>query len=237
MSDMKTFSGALHGLCVTSRILKKGTTVRTASAGLSSFANQLSLCRTVTRVTTVVRTVTVSTSSMTMEEFQDYIWNRIDSFPFHPTRLLDEEAIHISDRCWKRMKEDAGYEKKMMNLIRDGRNTPDPFFGLGSSGAYSVLEFDGGEGCRSHMWSRNFGGNPVSARARFRRESEGSFWKSRQQRHEQYAIDEARYQQRRDEERLQQQRDGETANATGDLAAAPLTTADASAASPLAAAV
>ena len=78
-------------------------------------------------------------SEMTMEEYQAYIWDKIEFFPFHPSRPNDEEIIRISDKCWERMKNDSAYEEKMMNMIRDGRQVADPFYGMGSPGAYWVL--------------------------------------------------------------------------------------------------
>jgi len=106
-------------------------------------------------------------SEMTMEEYQAYIWDKIESFPFHPSRPNDEEIIKISDKCWERMKNDSSYEEKMMSMIRDGRQVADPFYSMGSPGVYWVLEFDGGEGCYSHGWSKTFGGSATGARKRF----------------------------------------------------------------------
>lgn len=122
---------------------------------------------------------TKSTADMTMDEYQSYIWDKIDSFPFSPTRPYDEQTIKITDRCWERMKSDQEYEEKMMNIIKDGRMYPNPFYGMGDRGAYEVLEFDGGEGCYSHTWSKNFGGSPSSAKSRFDNESDGGFWSTR----------------------------------------------------------
>lgn len=122
---------------------------------------------------------TKSTADMTMDEYQSYIWDKIDSFPFSPTRPYDEQTIKIADRCWERMKNDPEYEEKMMNIIKDGRMYPNPFYGMGDGGAYEVLEFDGGEGCYSHTWSKNFGGIPLSAKSQFDNESDGGFWSTR----------------------------------------------------------
>ena len=135
-----------------------------------------------------------------MTEYQEYIWGKIDSFPFSPTRPYDEQTIKISEKCWNRMKDDPEYEEKMMNIIKDGRQYPDPFFGMGSCGAYSVLEFDGGEGCYSHMWSKNFGGSKSGASNQFDKESEGAFWSNRRKRmKELYKESEERYLQRKKE--------------------------------------
>lgn len=50
--------------------------------------------------------------TMTMDEYQSYIWDKIDSFPFHPTRPFDEWTIKISDKCWDLMKSATEYEEK-----------------------------------------------------------------------------------------------------------------------------
>ncbi len=125
---------------------------------------------------------TKSTADMTMEEYQSYIWKKIDSFPFNPTRMNDEETIKISSKCWERMKNNPEYEDKMMNIIKEGRAYPDPFVGMGSKGTYWIFEFDGGEGCMSHGFSKNYGGSEDGARKIFNRESEGSFWSRRAKR-------------------------------------------------------
>lgn len=139
---------------------------------------------------------TKSPAEMTMEEYQSYIWHKIDSFPFSPTRPFDEETIKIADKCWNRMKADSEYEQKMLDIIREGCQYADPFFGMGTSGTYWVLEFDGGEGCYSHGFSKNFGGSPLGARKQFNKESEGGFWTTRAKKRKlQAELDEKYYEQ------------------------------------------
>lgn len=118
---------------------------------------------------------------MTIEEYKAYIWDRIDSFPFSPTRPYDDETIKISEKCFERMKEDFEYEEKMMNIIKEGRMYPNPYYGSGldSGGVYWILEFDGGEGCKSQGFSKNFGGSKETASDRFDKESDGGFWSSK----------------------------------------------------------
>ncbi|MBP5199527.1 MAG: hypothetical protein J6Z82_02610 [Schwartzia sp.] len=177
-------SSAAHGLNVMKTLMPTLTSkAQNASSGMS-FAETLISVR--TRVQTVSVTTTNTSTEMTMTEYQEYIWGKIDSFPFSPTRPYDEEAIKISEKCWNRMKDDPEYEEKMMNIIKDGRQYPDPFFGMGSSGTYCIMEFDGGEGCHSHTFSKNFGGSRSSASSLFDRESEGSFWSNRHERHKEH---------------------------------------------------
>ena len=200
MNDTKMFSSAAHGLNVTKSLLSAKTVPSRKTACGSSFAQ--TLVSVTTRKTTI--TVTKTTTEMTMAEYQEYIWEKIDSFPFSPTRPYDEQTIKISEKCWNRMKDDPEYENKMMNIIKDGRQYPDPFFGMGSCGAYEVLDFDGGEGCLSHTFSKNFGGSKLGASNQFDKESEGAFWSNRRKRmKELYKESEERYLRRKKEMQME----------------------------------
>ena len=199
MDNSRMFSAA-HGLNVTKTLLSAKTAPSRKTACGSSFAQ--TLVSVTTRKTTI--TVTKTTTEMTMAEYQEYIWEKIDSFPFSPTRPYDEQTIKISEKCWNRMKDDSEYEEKMMNIIKDGRQYPDPFFGMGSCGAYEVLDFDGGEGCLSHTFSKNFGGSKLSASNQFDKESEGAFWSNRRkQMKELYKESEERYLRRKKEMQME----------------------------------
>lgn len=199
MNDTRMFSAA-HGLNVTKALLPTLTAKAKRAACGSSFAQ--TLVSVTTRETTI--TVTKTTTEMTMAEYQEYIWEKIDSFPFSPTRPYDEQTIKFSEECWDRMKNDSEYEEKMMNIIKDGRQYPDPFFGMGSCGAYEVLDFDGGEGCLSHTFSKNFGGSKLGASNQFDKESEGAFWSNRRKRmKELYKESEERYLRRKKEMQME----------------------------------
>ena len=173
MNEAKMLCAAAHGLNVAKALLPAQSAKARRTSNHASFMETLVTVR--TRTETVSVSVTKTTAEMTMEEYQDYIWNKIDSFPFSSTRPFDEQTIKISEKCWDRMKDDPEYEEKMMNIIKDGRQYPDPFFGMGSSGAYWVLEFDGGEGCWSHGFSKDFGGSKAGARKLFETESKDDY--------------------------------------------------------------
>ena len=199
MDNSRMFS-ATHGLNVTKTLLSAKTAPSRKTVCGSSFAQ--TLVSVTTRKTTI--TVTKTTTEMTMAEYQEYIWEKIDSFPFSPTRPYDEQTIKISEKCWNRMKDDPEYEEKMMNIIKDGRQYPDPFFGMGSCGAYEVLDFDGGEGCLSHTFSKNFGGSKLDASNQFDKESDGAFWSNRRKRmKELYKESEERYLRRKMEMQME----------------------------------
>ena len=175
MSDAHTYSAGTSGICAMQNVLSGLYKKTESTVSKLSYKNILATLQ--ADNTSEIDSVK-STADMTMEEFQAHIWKRIDSFPFSPTRPFDEQTIKISDKCWNRMKSDPEYEEKMMNIVKDGRMYPNPFYGMGDRGAYEVLEFDGGEGCYSHTWSKNFGGSPSSAKKRFDNESDGGFWSS-----------------------------------------------------------
>lgn len=194
MANDSRINSAAHGMNVTKALLPH-LSARATACG-TSFADTLVCVR--MRRTTVTVMETRTTAEMTMTEYRSYIWEKIDAFPFSPTRPFDEQTIKISEKCWERMKDDSEYEEKMMKIIKDGRQYPDPFFGMGSYGTYEVLDFDGGEGCHSHTWSKKYGGNNLVASSRFEKESEGGFWTNRHKRmKEVQAISEERCLERR----------------------------------------
>ncbi|MBR1553243.1 MAG: hypothetical protein IJ631_04440 [Schwartzia sp.] len=203
MNEAKMLCAAAHGLNVAKALLPAQSAKARRTSNHASFMETLVTVR--TRTETVSVSVTKTTAEMTMEEYQDYIWNKIDSFPFSSTRPFDEQTIKISEKCWDRMKDDPEYEEKMMNIIKDGRQYPDPFFGMGSSGAYWVLEFDGGEGCWSHGFSKDFGGSKAGVSSRFDAESEGGFWSSRRKRREQQKQAEQHYLEQKQQMALENQ--------------------------------
>ena len=207
MSDMKVYSGAMNGVNALGLALFDLQKQTNNAVGGTSYKAMLESLQAVQNKNEDGISVAKSTADMTMEEYKEHIWKRIDSYPFSPTRPYDEETIKISDKCWKRMKEDSAYEERMMNIIRDGRAYRDPFFGAGSSGTYWVLEFDGGEGCYSHAWSKNFGGNKAEAKKRFDREAEGGFWTKRAQKAQMQAEIDAKYhEQRKNLQRISEHR-------------------------------
>ncbi len=208
MSDMKTYAGAVHGLCVASQVLKKST-VQTAVTGGRTFAGCLSLCRSVTKTTTVVtRTVTVSTAAMTMEEYKEYLAEKLDAIPWHPSRFHDEEAITISDAGWQRLKNDPEYEKEVLDGIAADRAFYSPLFGLCPGGSYCTRYIGvTREEYQGWSWSKQYGfGSAEASRSAFEEKAKNSFWKSRERRRAQYAIDEARCRERRHATQLGQQK-------------------------------
>lgn len=184
----------MNGLNAATDILQSiGQTLSTATAGLS-YKDLLKLMQDTgaDKLTFTAAYSAKTATDMTMEEYQSYIHVEISKMPFHPSRPFDEEIINFSDKCWERMKNDHDYEEKMLGIIRDGRQVRDPFFGLGSTGTYWELYFDGGEGCHSHGWSKSFGGTD-HAKKMFDDKAANSFWTSRAERAEEQKLAGERY--------------------------------------------
>ena len=127
----------------------------------------------------------VTTTQMSMQEYQVYIAAKIDDIPFHATRPFDEQAINISDAGWLKMKNDPEHENFVLEAIRASRQLIDDLFNQGSVGNFSVLNFDDTKNVDSHTFSKQFGGSLESARSIFEYESWNAFWISRAERAEQ----------------------------------------------------
>ena len=53
---------------------------------------------------------TVSAKDMTMDEYKQYIHEKISQIPMHPTRMSESISIHISEAGFEAMKNDPEYE-------------------------------------------------------------------------------------------------------------------------------
>ena len=118
----------------------------------------------------------ITTTEMSMQEYQVYISAKIDDIPFHSTRPFDEQAINISEAGWQKMKDDPAHENFILEAIRASRQMVDEFFNQGSVGNYSVLSFDETQQYGSNFFSKMLGDSLEMARAIFENESQNAFW-------------------------------------------------------------
>ncbi len=99
---------------------------------------------------------TVSTKDMTMEEYKQYIYDRISQIPKHPTRMSESISINISDAGFEAMKNDPEYEAWVLNDLRTGWAQPDRWAGV-CGGAYSTIYYGATkEECHAEMWSAGY---------------------------------------------------------------------------------
>ena len=98
----------------------------------------------------------VSAKDMTMDEYKQYIHERISQIPMHPTRMSENISIHISEAGFEAMKNDPEYEAWVLNDLRTGWAQPDIWSGV-CGGAYSTIYYGATkEECHAEMWSAGY---------------------------------------------------------------------------------
>lgn len=123
------------------------------------------------------KTGSVSPKDMTMEEYKQYIYDKISQIPMHPTRASESISITISEAGFEAMKNDPEYEAWVLNDLQIGWSQPDKWSGI-CGGAFSTIYYGASkEECHAEMWSagyKNGNGNKI-----FNDKSENSFWERR----------------------------------------------------------
>ena len=64
------------------------------------------------------------TSEMSLEEYKQYIVDKIQSMPVITTHFLDSETVVISDKGYEAMQADPEYEAWVLNTIQENLSTP-----------------------------------------------------------------------------------------------------------------
>ena len=122
---------------------------------------------------------TVSTKDMTLEEYKNYIHEKISSIPWSPSNLCDSWSIDISEEGFKAMKNDPEYEKWVLGDLTKALTTPYPGWARSIGGPRYVVAHIGAtkDDCRAdgwHMGYQNGTGDKV-----WEAQSKGSFWTRR----------------------------------------------------------
>ena len=140
----------------------------------------------------------VSTKDMTMEEYKQYIHDRISQIPMHPTRMSESISINISEAGFEAMKNDPEYEAWVLNDLRTGWAQPDRWAGV-CGGAYSTIYYGATkEECHAEMWSAGYQNG--SGKSLFDDRAEDSFWERRVERKKQM---EAQIEEQQEKKRIQ----------------------------------
>ncbi len=74
-----------------------------------------------------------STADMTMEEYKQYIYDKILRMPVDPSQIQDAVSIQISEEGFAAMKADSEYEKWVLDTIRRDLGAYNPWGRLGES--------------------------------------------------------------------------------------------------------
>ena len=152
----------------------------------------------------------ISTKDMTLDEYKEYIYNKISDIPIHPSKMCDSRSFSISEAGFEAMQNDPEYEKWVMDKISEilstgfsagNRMLTGRICGVTSFGA-SKDEF------RSMSWSegyQNGNGNKI-----WEEKSEGAFWTKRAERKEmQERLEEKAYARKLEQQELLEEYIGE----------------------------
>lgn len=94
--------------------------------------------------------------AMTMDEYKEYIRERILSLPMHASHMQDTITIFISDEGFAAMKRDADYEEWVMKDLRTGWTWENPWARY-LGGAYSIIHYGATKEERhAEMWNAGF---------------------------------------------------------------------------------
>ncbi len=125
---------------------------------------------------TIEGTTTVSTKDMTLEEYKNYIHDKISSIPMDPSQAIGSISIHITDAGFEAMKNDPEYEKWVMDGLKTNFQTHDPWSSMCKS--YSVFHIGASkEECSASGWYEGYKGGKGGSI--WEDENKGSFWTKR----------------------------------------------------------
>lgn len=126
----------------------------------------------------------LSTEDMTLEEYKQYIYQKISLLPMHPSQAMSSVSIHITDKGFEAMKKNPSYEKWVLDTLKANFAFNDPWADI-CGGSFSVYRFgETKEEYRGDSWRMGFQGGKGSSI--FDEESEESFWEKRAKRHRKY---------------------------------------------------
>lgn len=129
------------------------------------------------KVSETGKSESVSTKDMTMEEYKQYIHDKISQIPLHPSRMQESISINISEAGFEAMKNDPEYEAWVLNDLRTGWAQPDRWAGV-CGGAYSTIYYGATkEECHAEMWSAGYQNG--SGKSLFNGKAKDSFWERR----------------------------------------------------------
>ena len=138
----------------------------------------------VSDVSDICKAEAVSTKDMSLDEYKQYIQDKISDIPIHSSKMCDSRSISISEAGFKAMQADPEYEKWVLDKISETISTGFPSSSRALTGRIcGVTSFGASkEDFRSMSWSegyQNGTGDEIWAER-----SKGSFWSHRGNRKE-----------------------------------------------------
>ena len=117
------------------------------------------------------------TQGMSMDEYKQYIYDRISRLTVHASNMQDITTVDISDAGFDAMKNDPEYEKWVLDTLKTNFMYSDPWSGI-YGGKYNVFKFGATrEECSMDSWRMGDGKDSFKPLG----DKEESFWERRAQ--------------------------------------------------------
>ena len=132
------------------------------------------------KVTGTANTGMISTKNMTMEQYRQYIYDKISDLPMHPSNMQDSISVQISDAGFEAMKNDPEYEQWALKSLKTNFQFPDPWSDI-CGGKFCIFYFGATkEECRGESWRMGY--RHGNGKALFDKKAKDSFWERRRKR-------------------------------------------------------
>lgn len=121
---------------------------------------------------------------MSLDEYKQYIYEKISQIPMHPSQMMRSVCVHISDAGFEAMKTDPEYEQWVLDVLRKDFARQDPWANVAGE-SFAVHRFGATkEEYRGDGWYLGFRGGRGGLV--FDEEAEESFWEKRCKRFKKY---------------------------------------------------
>ncbi len=124
------------------------------------------------------------TADMSMEEYKQYIYDKISSLPVHDSNLMDSVSVMISDEGFEAMKNDPAYEQWVLDTLQSNFAQPDAWSSV--CGSKFCIFYFGATKEESRVESWRLGFRNGKGQAAFNEKAKESFWERRKKRREEW---------------------------------------------------
>lgn len=122
--------------------------------------------------------------NMSLDEYKQYIYEKISRIPMHPSQMMRSVCVHISDAGFEAMKKDPEYEKWVLDVLRKDFSYQDPWADVAGE-SFAVHRFGATrQEYRGDSWYLGFRGGRGGIL--YDEEAEESFWEKRCKRFKKY---------------------------------------------------
>ena len=122
--------------------------------------------------------------NMSLDEYKQYIYEKISRIPMHPSQMMRSVCVHISDAGFEAMKKDPEHERWVLDVLRKDFSSQDPWADVAGE-SFAVHRFGATrQEYRGDSWYLGFRGGRGGIL--YDEEAEESFWEKRCKRFKKY---------------------------------------------------